>query len=302
MGEFEFYRYSPNKGASIAFAVLFGIACCSVVIALSLQQGRNFSRAHVMGQMSSKMVNCPLRWYNMIKLSGAYFPFVVGCVLEIIGYAARCFSANNQMALTPYVIQDILILIAPAFYAATIYMLFGRVAHLLFAEQLLIMPAKYNTLVFVLGDVLSLLLQAAGGGLMSQESTMDTGTGIIIGGLFVQIAFFGFFILNEFFFLLKIRTIHNGITSSVKSFTFLNNILLTSSILILVRSIVRAVEFIQGNNGTIMSNEWFLYVFDASPLFVTTLLFLVSLYCGGIFKVQKQSLNWQISDKFSSTD
>lgn len=40
------------------------------------------------------------------------------------------------------------------------------------------------------------------------------------------------------------------------------------SILIFVRSIVRVVEFIQGFDGYIYSHEVFLYVFDATMMFV----------------------------------
>ena len=40
------------------------------------------------------------------------------------------------------------------------------------------------------------------------------------------------------------------------------------SFLILVRSIVRVVEYIQGYSGYIMSHEAFLYVFDAAVMFV----------------------------------
>jgi len=31
----------------------------------------------------------------------------------------------------------------------------------------------------------------------------------------------------------------------------------------MVRSIMRVVEFVQGNTGYVFSHEWFLYVFDA---------------------------------------
>lgn len=40
------------------------------------------------------------------------------------------------------------------------------------------------------------------------------------------------------------------------------------SILIFVRSIVRVVEFIQGFEGYIYSHEVFLYVFDATMMFI----------------------------------
>lgn len=39
-----------------------------------------------------------------------------------------------------------------------------------------------------------------------------------------------------------------------------------SSTLILIRNLVRIVEFLQGPDGTIISHEFYLYVFDAVPM------------------------------------
>ncbi|KAH9203014.1 RTA-like protein, partial [Zygosaccharomyces rouxii] len=199
---------------------------------------------------------------------------LVGCILEVIGYAARCFNPN---LLVPYIIQSVFILIAPAYYAATTYMLFGKIAHLLFAEKLLILPAKYNTLIMVLGDIFSLLLQASGGGLMANQSSANLGSHIVIGGLFVQIAFFGLFISNEFLFLMKIHKVPCEFVKPTKNAVVLINLLLLGSILIFIRSIVRTAEFIEGYDGVIMTHEWFLYVFDATPMFLTSLIYTLSM-------------------------
>lgn len=44
------------------------------------------------------------------------------------------------------------------------------------------------------------------------------------------------------------------------------------SILIFVRSIVRVVEYVQGNDGYIMSHEAFLYVFDATVMWLAMII------------------------------
>lgn len=44
-----------------------------------------------------------------------------------------------------------------------------------------------------------------------------------------------------------------------------------ASILILIRSIVRVVEYLQGYDGYLMKTEVFIYVFDALLMFVTML-------------------------------
>ncbi|CAI4523270.1 ACH_G0022770.mRNA.1.CDS.1 [Saccharomyces cerevisiae] len=48
-----------------------------------------------------------------------------------------------------------------------------------------------------------------------------------------------------------------------------------SSILIMVRSIVRLVEFVEGYDGFIISHEYFIYVFDAVPMLLAAIVFIV---------------------------
>lgn len=47
------------------------------------------------------------------------------------------------------------------------------------------------------------------------------------------------------------------------------------SALIMVRSIFRAVEFIMGNSGYLLSYEWTLYVFDSLLMIIVTVIFYV---------------------------
>lgn len=58
-----------------------------------------------------------------------------------------------------------------------------------------------------------------------------------------------------------------------------------SSGLIIVRSIVRLVEFIQGFDGYIISHEVFIYVFDALPMFLVTVAFCIGSYYGDVFEL-----------------
>ncbi|GAV56423.1 hypothetical protein ZYGR_0BQ00110 [Zygosaccharomyces rouxii] len=273
----QYYSYTPDRAAAIAFAILFGpLAVISIFFIIRMTRN-----------MKDYMVP---RQYTKIQLLGSYLPFAAGCTLELIGYAARCCNPDS---LAPYIIQSVLILIAPAFYAATIYMLFGRIAHLLFAEELLIMPAKYNTRIFVLGDVVSLCLQSGGGGLMASQSSAKIGSHIVIVGLFFQLAFFGLFIINEFLFLMNIHKVPSEFARPTRKAVFLNNLLLFGSILIFIRSVVRTAEFIEGSNGTIMTHEWFLYVFDTTPMFLTSLIYMLSMPWCNIVKIQEESAEVQ---------
>jgi hypothetical protein len=55
-----------------------------------------------------------------------------------------------------------LILVAPPLFAASIYMTLGRVMVALNSQQLSIVPVRFLTKIFVVGDVISFLLQCAG--------------------------------------------------------------------------------------------------------------------------------------------
>jgi hypothetical protein len=58
--------------------------------------------------------------------------------------------------------QSALILIAPAFLAASIYMTLGRIIFMLNGENFSLIRLKWLTKIFVTGDVLSFLMQASG--------------------------------------------------------------------------------------------------------------------------------------------
>jgi hypothetical protein len=66
-------------------------------------------------------------------------------------------------------VQTILILLAPPLYAASIYMVLGRLVAFLRAEKLSIVSVRWMTKIFVTGDVIAFVMQAAGmyGALMS---------------------------------------------------------------------------------------------------------------------------------------
>lgn len=56
----------------------------------------------------------------------------------------------------------ILVLVAPALFAASIYMEMGRIILVVDGEHAALIKKKWLTKVFVLGDVLSFLMQASG--------------------------------------------------------------------------------------------------------------------------------------------
>ena len=115
-----------------------------------------------------------------------------------------------------------------------------------------------------------------GGGLQSSKDAQVVHTGqlIVLGGLILQVISFGFFILVAIVFNYRMRKAPTteALDQTIPWTNHLNA-LYASSVLIMVRSIFRIVEFIQGRTGYTQRHEWGLYVFDAALMLGALILF-----------------------------
>ncbi|KAF2088812.1 RTA1 like protein [Saccharata proteae CBS 121410] len=241
--DFKLYRYDPSMAAAVIFIALFGLTTA-------------------------------LHCFQMIRSRTWFFiPFIIGGIFEIIGYIGRAMSAqqaSGEWTTGPYIMQTTLLLVAPALFAASIYMELGRIVLLIDGNSHLLLRRTWMTKFFVAGDVLSFFMQAAGGGIMAsskKSSAIDTGSNVIVGGLFVQLIFFGFFMVAAVLFHSRMRKVPTAL-SKVHAWQKHLFALYGASLLILTRSIVRTVEYLQGYDGYIISREWYLYVFDATLIFL----------------------------------
>jgi hypothetical protein len=84
--------------------------------------------------------------------------------VEFIGYIGRAASSQEtpDWTLGPYIVQTLLLLIAPALFAASIYMTLGKIILLVDGEVHSIIRKRWLTKLFVTGDVLSFLMQGGG--------------------------------------------------------------------------------------------------------------------------------------------
>lgn len=174
----------------------------------------------------------------------------------------------------PFVIQNTYILLAPALFAATIYMMLGRLIRRCGGEAYSLVPIRWLTKLFVLGDVLSFTVQGGAAGLMAVSSLANMATKIVVVGLFIQIIVFGFFMVTTIVF--EVRMNRNPTVESRDPTTTWRQHVYTLyfvSVLIMIRSIFRAVEFIQGYDGYLLQNEWPMYVFDAVLMFLVMAIF-----------------------------
>ncbi|KAF2194575.1 RTA1 like protein [Zopfia rhizophila CBS 207.26] len=218
-----------------------------------------------------------LHTFNLVR-NRTWFciPFVIGGLFETIGYAARGAAANNMESKMPYIIQSILILLAPILFAASICMILGRLILRTNSGSLSIIRPQWVTRIFVAGDVLCFLMQSTGGGLLAKakkQDDVDMGEHIILGGLVLQILMFGFFVVVAFKWHWRVdaKPTPEAKSGEVpwKKYIYL---LYAASFCITIRNLCRCVEYGMGRDAYLLTHEWTLYVYDFTLMAITLLI------------------------------
>ncbi|KAA8576174.1 hypothetical protein EYC84_006329 [Monilinia fructicola] len=243
-GDYYLWNYVPSMAAAVIFIILF-------IATTGLNSWRMFRTK---------------AWFCI--------PFTLGCFMEIIAYIGRAKAVSNTGKLFPYILQSFFTLVAPAMFAASIYMTLGRIMRYVNGEGHSPIRITWLTKIFVIGDILSFMVQGGSSGLMFNSSTMKMGEKIVLAGLFIQIISFGLFFITALVFERRMRK-----APTPGSFTVEANwihhlyVLYAMSVLIMIRSIFRVVEYAGGQTGYPLKHEWTLYIFDSVPMFIVTLIF-----------------------------
>ncbi|KAH7207924.1 RTA1 like protein-domain-containing protein [Fusarium redolens] len=247
--DWSFYRFDPSTAAAVIFIVLFSITTI----------------VHVFQMIKTRT------WYMLA--------FCLGGISEIAGYVGRAINSTEDpgcWTLGPYVVQSVLLLIAPALMAASIYMILSRVILLTEGEVHAVIRRRWLTKIFVVGDIISIELQSAGGSMMSGanegNNLMKIGEYVIIGGLFFQLAIFGIFIVVVSIFHRRMNRspTDKSLELLIRWRHYLTTLYVTSGF-IWVRSLFRVIEYLDGNDGYLMRTEAFMFVFDATLIWIVTL-------------------------------
>ncbi|KAF2855746.1 RTA1-domain-containing protein [Plenodomus tracheiphilus IPT5] len=241
--KFKLYHYDPSFPLAVAFIALFAIP--SILHFWLLFRHRS--------------------WY--------FIPFLVGCLFEAVGYAFRALSAKEtpDWTTTPYIGQQLLLLLGPTFFAASIYMVLGRLIRLLDAGEHSMIRTTWLTKVFLMGDILSFLSQSGGGGMLAKakdKAAQDLGNNVILAGLGIQVVFFAIFMIVTVVFHIRITKRPTSTSLAIAApWERLLWVLYFASVLIMVRSLFRMMEYAQGSDGFLMQKEMYVYAFDATLMF-----------------------------------
>ncbi|TRM60417.1 RTA1 like protein-domain-containing protein [Schizophyllum amplum] len=254
--ELSSYGYVPTGWICILFLVLFGIT----------------TAAHTVQAVVWRT------WW--------IFPTAFLCgALECLGWAGRFWSNRNILADDPYMIQIVTTIIAPTPLLAANFIIMGRLVRRLGESYSRLGPRLY-TIVFCSCDVISLVVQGAGGGIAASADDHDgaeMGGRIMLGGIAFQLAVIVLFTLFalEFFW----RYFHDrphpkkAAASSSSTLTpqrgtltmHLKLIIVclgVSTVLLCIRAVYRTIELADGWNGEIITTELWFNVFDAAMIVV----------------------------------
>lgn len=271
-GTYHFlWRYVPNLPASIVFALLFLVL--TILHSWRIYKLRSwFCIAFAVGCFCTHFLFCPPFSMNFYPQS----PETDSCFVpgEVLGFGARAIAYNNTSSLALYAAQACLLVIAPVFFAASIYASLRHIIRCVRAEHLSIIPVKRLTWIFVTADVISLNIQASASGLTTKPATAKIGEIIVVAGLGFQLVLLACFLVTTSMFHYKLQREPSEESRSTRA-PWKQKLYMIYGVIVLIfgRSIFRVVEFVQGQDGYSLSNEWTLYTLDGGPMVIAATAF-----------------------------
>lgn len=206
----------------------------------------------------------------------------VGLVLEIVGYAGRIWYTLNDNSSSAYIMELVCITVAPCFLMAGIYYVLAQLILIFGNDFSRLKPMQYS-LIFIICDVISIFVQAAGGGVSDNPSSSTIGRYIMIAGLAFQVFTISVFQVLWYDFLWKIyntRKLHGDTLFNPKFPHIRARPLLTPFIwgvslvviLIYTRSIYRLIETSSGWESYLSTNEIYFNILEGVMVSVAALI------------------------------
>ncbi|KAG1755634.1 RTA1 like protein-domain-containing protein [Suillus lakei] len=182
----------------------------------------------------------------------------------VIGFGFRFALHYNPDSLGIYIAEYLMIVLSPCFFIAANYVLLGRLAREIDSVHQVLLPVRRLTLIFVLSDVTTFVIQAAGASMTTSTvyNSALTGLHIFLAGLVLQLTSFLFFcVIYARPFGCETQS-NTGIAIGEHSAAAMA----VSCIGILIRSCYRVAEVAQGFHGSLGSSETAFYLGDTLPL------------------------------------
>ncbi|KAG2077360.1 RTA1-domain-containing protein [Suillus decipiens] len=209
------------------------------------------------------------------------WPMVIGEYIYGIGFGFRFALHYNPDSLGIYIAEYLLIVLSPCFFIAANYVLLGRIAREINCAHHVLLPVRRLTLIFVLSDVSTFVIQAVGASITTSTNydSALAGLHIFLAGLVLQLTSVLLFCVIYARFLYKVRSKEQVIwMRDTKErwncdWRTLAAALVISCIGILIRSGYRVAEVAQGFHGSLTESEEAFYLGDTFPLLVAIVIY-----------------------------
>ncbi|KAJ4490779.1 RTA1-like protein, partial [Lentinula aciculospora] len=268
------YNYTPTEYVTILFLTLF-----SVSLALHTGQAIYFRT-----------------WWAIPTM-------IFSGLLEVLGWSARLWSSKSPSILSPYEMQLTCTILAPTPLLAGNFIILGSIIQQLGPKYSRIPPWWY-TIIFCSCDLISLLVQAIGGGMAATAAGKNKdptpvgafvfGGHIMLGGIAFQMAtitvyifcavefFIRYFedkplIKRRCFFKLEAKSDEGSFDTVVApiegdrglmdtKLEIMTTALVFSTICIFIRAVYRTIELSDGWSGRIISTQLYFNVLDGAMI------------------------------------
>ncbi|KAK5168329.1 uncharacterized protein LTR77_006898 [Saxophila tyrrhenica] len=234
------YGYAPSLGGNAIYAVIFAV-CALIQLVFVFKYWR--------------------QWKGFSIL------VCVGCIGEAGGYVARIFLHNNPWSGGPMSIQFVLLMVAPSFLAAALYMTLRTLVQF-FGPEHTRLAERFWTWPFVTADTVGFLMQC-GGGIMASAGEVNpalatAGVALMITGVTLQAVVMGIAGVLAIDFALRYRRRQGRgafrlLTGNLALFLLSMSL---AFLLILARCIYRIPELAGGVGGALMRQEVEFMIFD----------------------------------------
>jgi hypothetical protein len=172
-----------------------------------------------------------------------------------------------------------LILCAPPFIAASIYMVLGRIIRAFDAEHLSSIRTKWLTTIFVLNDIICFLTQLAGAGVQitGDPHVMAIGKKAVLAGLIFALVVFGVFVWVAAVFHRRLDAEPTAVVRECPRLGWKKYMwaIYISCGMLMVRNLVRTIQFGSPKGSALNTEEAFIYVFDAALMAGSVLVLVV---------------------------
>ncbi|KAJ6470947.1 RTA1-domain-containing protein [Mycena sanguinolenta] len=243
---FSPYGYTPTEYICILFVALFA---CSTI--LHIGQATHYRR-----------------WW--------LFPSVIFAgVLEIMGWAGRLWSSRAPDMFQPYEMQIVCTVMGPTPLAAANFIILGHIINLSSPGYSRVSPKLY-TILFLCGDLISLVIQAIGGGMaataVNQMRDPTQGGNIMLGGIAFQMATISFFVICATEFILRYLNNRPLGPSSKTQIPLSPKIRLLlcavgfDTACLFIRAVYRVIELSDGWSGRIIETQVYFNVLDGAMI------------------------------------